>query len=382
MKQGAIVRAFLQKDEPEEIYRELVDGLADDIVPPLVLAVLLLASGVFIFSIVQDALVIIATALGVFAAFIRTGVILHYQRSRTVERAVPLSQVRRQEAVHGASIVALSVTFGLFSLSVYRLPSETLSLLTMCIGFGLSGGLIARVSIRPRIASIALVTLGMPGAITMSLFGTPTHLAAAAFILFFTVSALQSVAFIYETARRGVALRLQVEAQARRDALTGLLNRFGLQEAIAALPSESRRAVAIHAIDLDGFKTINDTFGHPAGDRLLSLLAERIRSVVPQGAISARIGGDEFVIVQLDVAGEAAARRLAEHLHLALSRSCDVGGNREVKVGLSLGYAVGSLPDVGFEHLHHLADAASYAAKRAGGGIRAHGEFAASPEAA
>ncbi|MBZ2401202.1 GGDEF domain-containing protein, partial [Erwinia amylovora] len=83
----------------------------------------------------------------------------------------------------------------------------------------------------------------------------------------------------------------------------------------------------------DGFKGVNDRFGHLAGDRLLALLAARIQSSIRDDTIAARIGGDEFVMVQLG--DEAAAWCLARRIHDQLTRPCDVGQAEPVSVGLS-----------------------------------------------
>ncbi len=87
---------------------------------------------------------------------------------------------------------------------------------------------------------------------------------------------------------------------------------------------------------------------------------------MPAGTIAARTGGDEFVLVQVGVRGEAETRGLAERLHGELTRPCDLGGCT-VTVGLSIGYDVAPLRAAGFEALVRRADEASYTAKREGG---------------
>ncbi|TIU59628.1 MAG: GGDEF domain-containing protein, partial [Mesorhizobium sp.] len=82
----------------------------------------------------------------------------------------------------------------------------------------------------------------------------------------------------------------------RRDPLTALLNRYGLEQAIAGLGLSDGPFVAM-LIDLDGFKSVNDTYGHTIGDGLLVKVARRIEDHAPQVATIARIGGDEFVLL-------------------------------------------------------------------------------------
>src|SRR5690606_13553019 len=89
------------------------------------------------------------------------------------------------------------------------------------------------------------------------------------------------------------------EVHARHDMLTGLSNRSGLAKALEARfaePGQGRRLALIY-LDLDGFKAVNDSHGHMAGDRLLQMVADRLRGVLRSGDLVARIGGDEFIVL-------------------------------------------------------------------------------------
>ncbi|MDE4739002.1 GGDEF domain-containing protein [Klebsiella variicola] len=88
-----------------------------------------------------------------------------------------------------------------------------------------------------------------------------------------------------------------MEVLARNDPLTGLANRLGLREAFRRSVLNTR-LIAIHCLDLDGFKDVNDNHGHGSGDRVLNIVADRLRRIVPEGSTVARIGGDEFVVLQ------------------------------------------------------------------------------------
>lgn len=89
---------------------------------------------------------------------------------------------------------------------------------------------------------------------------------------------------------------------ARHDALTGLANRQFLREAFERLLDESqgKATTAILNLDLDGFKAVNDAYGHPAGDLLLRRVAERLRACANENDVVARLGGDEFVVLRAD----------------------------------------------------------------------------------
>ncbi len=129
---------------------------------------------------------------------------------------------------------------------------------------------------------------------------------------------------------------------ARFDALTGLANRVQLTEQLKQNIILARRRgqrLAVHALDLDGFKTVNDLHGHAVGDQLLVELAGRIRQHVREGDTVARLGGDEFVVLQAALEGPEDARRMAERLVSLLGEPCKLG-SVEAAVTVSVGIAL------------------------------------------
>lgn len=156
---------------------------------------------------------------------------------------------------------------------------------------------------------------------------------------------------------------------ARHDPLTGLANRAGLVSALKAqlaMPRSTGKTQALLYLDLDGFKTVNDTHGHAAGDRLLEAVAERIRRTLREGDLPARLGGDEFVALIADgTADEATA--LSQRLIDVISAAYELGLGKPIRIGVSVGIAM--VPDHGgeAEDLLAAADAALYLAKSAGG---------------
>lgn len=159
--------------------------------------------------------------------------------------------------------------------------------------------------------------------------------------------------------------RLVLERRASSDPLTGLANRAAFAEAIGELLGSVRtHDVALLLIDLDGFKQVNDTLGHVAGDRLLVEVADRLRRVTRDADLTARFGGDEFAVVMHGVVGIDALRAAAERIVTALAAPYRLDQD-DVTVTASVGGAFG-VADESADSLTERADAALYAAKDAG----------------
>ena len=105
----------------------------------------------------------------------------------------------------------------------------------------------------------------------------------------------------------------KIAHMALHDSLTGLPNRALLNQQLEHAITRGKRGelVAVHLLDLDHFKTVNDTLGHPAGDKLLQMVADRLRPLVREADTVARMGGDEFAVVQVGIAEPADATSLA-----------------------------------------------------------------------
>ena len=158
--------------------------------------------------------------------------------------------------------------------------------------------------------------------------------------------------------------------RALHDQLTGLPNRVLFWEHLSLRVKLARRrktGFAVLFLDVDDFKTINDTVGHAAGDQLLVDLALRLRSSLRAGDIAARVGGDEFLVLVDEVASTEAALVVAERLDQALRVPYKVGVERR-GVTASIGGAVGPDGLHTADAVVAAADSAMYDAKRSGGG--------------
>jgi diguanylate cyclase (GGDEF)-like protein/PAS domain S-box-containing protein len=162
--------------------------------------------------------------------------------------------------------------------------------------------------------------------------------------------------------------REKLRHQALHDPLTGLPNRRHFEQSLNTAIEEATRGaseVALLFLDLDGFKLVNDTFGHPAGDLLLKHVALRVQSLVGGTDLLARVGGDEFTVVLSGLDGPEIPRRGAENLLEAFKEPFSIHGN-EISIGASVG--ISRFPHDGrtTSALLQSADAAMYSAKYSG----------------
>ena len=194
------------------------------------------------------------------------------------------------------------------------------------------------------------------------LTGALVSLLLATFLLVLSRSRAQALALVAEQTG-------QLRHQALHDALTDLPNRtLALDRADQMLARARRTQVPIAAlyVDIDGFKHVNDTFGHAAGDAFLQLVAGRLRSVVRESDTAARLAGDEFVVLVEGAPLDAGPQHIAERLLEVLREPYDLNGSvgRQLSVSASIGVAYG-LRDTA-EQLLADADIALYSAKSAG----------------
>jgi diguanylate cyclase (GGDEF)-like protein len=161
----------------------------------------------------------------------------------------------------------------------------------------------------------------------------------------------------------------KIAHMARHDALTNLANRILLNERLEHVLRQAKRGgvMALHLIDLDRFKAVNDTLGHPAGDKLLQMVADRLRALVRETDTIARMGGDEFAIAQASAADPAEAAALAQRIVGSLSEPYDIDGHRAV-IGVSVGIAMGPGDGLSPDQIIRNADLALYGAKNDGRG--------------
>ena len=163
---------------------------------------------------------------------------------------------------------------------------------------------------------------------------------------------------------------MQIAHMARHDALTDLPNRVLLRERLAdaLVHVERGQRLAVLCLDLDHFKNVNDSLGHPIGDELLRAVAGRLRACVRETDTISRVGGDEFAIIQTDITDATDAERLALRLSEVISAPYDLQGHMVV-TATSIGIAVAPVDGIEANELLKNADMALYGAKADGRGV-------------
>ncbi|MXO98866.1 EAL domain-containing protein [Altererythrobacter xixiisoli] len=234
-------------------------------------------------------------------------------------------------------------------------------------------GIAARNAGRPHIAIGQLLLTMVPLIVVcLAVGGIVLYVLGVSLIL--VIFAMASVTFnVFASLREQIMAAEEAEGMADRmrdlaqtDVVTGLANRAGLNnclsDMLAALSPD--RKLAMFWIDLDKFKEVNDTLGHPVGDKVLADVAARLKSHSPANAVIARFGGDEFIVVA-EVVSRAEAERLALTISENISRTARIDEHRIVTTA-SMGVAL--LPDDGesVDLLMQGADLALYHAKAAG----------------
>jgi diguanylate cyclase len=171
---------------------------------------------------------------------------------------------------------------------------------------------------------------------------------------------------------RQLAVQRESDQAAATDGLTGLANRSHLRDRlIQGLERDGRsnRVTAVLLVDLNGFKQVNDTLGHKAGDQLLIGVSRVLREAILGADVAGRLGGDEFAVVLHDIGSEANAEAVARRIVAAAGEPVMIDG-RGVQPSVSIGIALSGPGEFTADELLHRADVAMYHAKRRGGDSR------------
>ena len=279
-----------------------------------------------------------------------------------------VAATRRWErgAMFGAwAFAGLVGLVGAYSVAFH--PGSDVEILINCCVMGYIAGVSSRNASRPIITIGQISFTCVPFMIALLSRADIVHSVLAAFIGILYIGTILVCRSVFENiVSRHVAFQ-RIETLAQRDALTGLWNRsafLSLLEQRFPAVEQAPEEIALIAIDLDRFKDINDTLGHPVGDAVLQQVADRIRSVLDPSDEVSRIGGDEFLVML----GGSRARKveeIANGLLSGLSEPFAVKLTRSV-CGASIGYAVAPRDGTSLDTLMRNADLALYEAKKRG----------------
>jgi diguanylate cyclase (GGDEF)-like protein len=263
-------------------------------------------------------------------------------------------------------VIATGICVGAFAVRCFLLPDLTAHMVAGGLVFGYCAGTTTRFSIRPWIVKASLGVAVIP-AVSAALWNFDLmHAAQALLFLLFFFGGFELIVYIHDTTREQLTLRAEAAHLARADVLTGLPNRLRLaeyfEEAADRLQRHGER-FAVISVDLDFFKEANDRFGHAAGDALLRVVAARLTHLLRDDDLAARIGGDEFIVVQSDISDDDGVGELCRRIVEALSAPYAIDG-QTIRLGASVGAAIAPDDGISLDDLLGKADAALYAVKR------------------
>ena len=248
-----------------------------------------------------------------------------------------------------------------------RTGNTAIMVITAAHCMGLVGPLCARNYAAPRLAMLLVGLSVCPFLIGAATTGDPVMLALLALLPGFLLGALQLLANYRSAMLSALSAEMINADRARHDPLTGLLNRHGLEGVMKSLSRDD--VFSLVCFDLDGFKPINDRFGHAAGDGLLCEVASRMQAALDEGQILARIGGDEFLALLPSQGAEKTEATIEAVLANVSSAPYPVDGTSLVQIGVTAGFACYPEDATDITELHVRADRALYAAKKAGKGF-------------
>lgn len=350
---------------PDGTYVELVRSLFTALTPTTIMSILFVVVGQLAVQRNADAPLALLVAAGTAASLVRVATVLGNaaRAARPERRAAQIA-----ERAFAATYLAFAVILGLFAARTVLVSDEEVQTVAAALIVGYAAGAAAGASLRPWIGVTAVFAAIVPTVLAAASTGDAAHVVLAAVLASLLAGGVGSMLARYRSEVEKIGMRHTFASLARTDHLTGLANRLSLTEAYDAAVAEGGLAsIAVHCLDLDRFKPVNDKYGHPAGDALLQQVGARLAAVLRRGDVAARLGGDEFVLLQTGLRHPGEAELLARRVVRTLGEEYLVAGVA-IRVGVSAGYA---LPPEGGRSLGELldcADRALYAVKHTGGG--------------
>jgi diguanylate cyclase len=291
--------------------------------------------------------------------------------------AAPMTReiARKWEGRYIKVVIPYAALLGMFNFHIAATGSEAVRLLVVAETYGFCAGMVSRGFVRPQLCTIMVLMGALPTAAGMLALAADaegvaqiTYTVVGALFVLYAISSLETVQHLYRAMLAQLATKHELAGLAREDPLTGLPNRLAMRERLASDVElkHGSREITLLLIDLDGFKAVNDKYGHPAGDRLLCEVARRLTDTLRADDLAIRIGGDEFAIIQTGRFGRKNAEALSIRLIAALAVPYEYDGI-SIRIGASIGIATDDSTLANIDLLFEHADSALYRAKRHGG---------------
>nr|WP_314467515.1 diguanylate cyclase [uncultured Novosphingobium sp.] len=348
----------------ERAYVELVRSLYETIAQALYMLVIFLVCFVLVYHSSEDRAVLLVGSAALLTWIARIEVARRF-RQRALTGVIAKAEARRLEVAFAVPYVGFAILLGTFGARIFALPDPQAHMLVICTVMGFCAGVVTGVGRRPAIANLSMLAAAGPIVVTAALHGTPLYIGTALITAAYLVGGMQALKMRFEIVKAEIGKRLLSVSLARSDSLTALPNRLALREYFdenTRLISSSG-LIAVHYLDLNGFKPVNDDYGHSIGDMLLALVADRLRGAIRSGDIVARLGGDEFAVLQYGLHRGEEAEFLAQRLVAAIAQPFLVG-DLTLAITASIGTVVTSNGREDLTVLLDEADARLYLAKR------------------
>lgn len=362
---------YRQDESRDKIYAELVRSLFATVVPASIMSLAFMLVAALIYRRFEDSAVLVLGAAGTAASLTRIIVFLRY-RAEAHRDGLIVTRAHIMERDFALSYLAFALCLGAFGAQIFLHASAAAHMLTICLLVGYCAGVAAGVGLRPAIAIPSMVLAIVPAIVVAALKPDEIYWATSGIASALLAGGSYSMIERHRTAQREIGKRITFASMARSDGLTDLPNRLALREWFQkhVVLGSSPSAVAVHYLDLDGFKPVNDKFGHPVGDALLRAVGQRLANNLRTGDIAARLGGDEFAIIQRGLDRPDEARLLVHRLCNAMKQPFRIG-EHEICISACVGsVSVQDCTD-DLEQLISWADEALYTAKRQGQGTTA-----------
>lgn len=346
------------------VYVELVRSLYQNVAPAVVMGAAFLFDFWLFYRAAPGPTLLVVGVATVVASAARI-VVTVAGRERALTAMLTRDEARTIEGTFALPYIGFALMLGLFGLLAFRAPLPQVHMVTICLLVAYCAGVATGCGLRPRIALPSMALAVGPAMAAAILRADPAYVGLAGITLAFLAAGMRSVLVRCTVDTAATGQRLASISLARRDVLTTLPNRLALNEYFAenARLVSRHGLIAVHYLDLDGFKPVNDRFGHPVGDELLQAVAQRLRGAVRYGDLVARIGGDEFVVIQFGLGHQTEAELLARRIIATIEKPFVIA-DAVIAISTSIGTVVSQGMERPLDDLLREADDRLYQAKR------------------